>query len=111
MYRVYMIYGMSAIGNYSTVISSMGYLVEKMPGHNPSFWVGLGMQFFAAFLFIFVIVYGHKLRFEVKLNFAILLQIPLVLMIPLSCKFSDSSDVRFYVYVCSQVTVGGINCL
>jgi len=49
MFLVYVIYGFSVLGNYNTIISSLGFLIKSMPGHNPSFWVGLGLQSFVAF--------------------------------------------------------------
>ena len=106
MYWVYVIYGFSVLSNFNAILSTLDFLIKAMPGHNPAFYVGFGMQLFVCVSMIFVIVYGHLFPFYLKNNLMILIQIPILLMIPLGTKIFESSDDRFACYVTSMLLLG-----
>lgn len=109
IYWIFVVYGFSILLNYNAVISTLDFLNKAMPGHNPSFFVGMGLQLFVALTVLFVIIYGHLVKFHIKNNLMILIQIPISLMIPLSVKMSESSDVRFYIFIASALALGLFN--
>ena len=111
MYWIYVFYGFSGLGVFSTVVSSLDYLIQEMPGHSPSFFVGIALNLFVGIMQVFVIVYGHLVHFKIKNNLMILIQIPMTLLVPLGCVYFDTPDARFYCFAALMVSIGAVNSL
>ena len=111
MKRVFVVYGFSVLAIFNCILSTLDYFIEQMPGYNPSFWVGLGLNLFVCVAMIFVLVYGHHLYYSFKNHISILLQIPLTLSLPLTAYYLEDVHTRFVVYVLKMMILGGVNSL
>ena len=111
MYLVFVAYGFSALAIFNTILSTLDFFIAQMPGYNPSFWVGLGLNLFVSITMIFVLVYGHLLSYGFKNHVAILLQIPLTLSLPLGAYYIEVGEGRFLAYVFNMMILGAVNSL
>lgn len=96
---------------FNTIISALDFLILKMPGYDPSFWVGFGWNTLGIVTMIFVILYAHKCNYFCKNHLTIVLQIPLTLSIPILANYLQLTSSRFYAYVLNMMVLGCINAL
>jgi hypothetical protein len=109
MYWTYVVYGIAVLGAYNCILSSLDYFIEQMPGYNPSFWVGLGLNFMVCFAMSFVMVYGGLCSFSCRNHVMQLLQVPLTLSLPIFANFLKTPKHRFIAYVINMNVIGGVN--
>ena len=73
IYYIYLLYGFSLLVVFNSILSTLTYFINQMPGYSPSFVVSFGFNLLVMLMLVFIMVRGHLIAFKVKNNLMLLL--------------------------------------